>query len=118
MVVKSVNSALLTGVAFGAFALAIAPQALAQAQNQTQATAVPAAEAATEEVVVRGYRKSLGEARALKRNNDGVSDLIVAEDMAKFPDLNLAESLQRLPGVAINREGGEGRRISLRGLGS
>ncbi|MCF3971911.1 TonB-dependent receptor plug domain-containing protein, partial [Pseudomonas aeruginosa] len=46
-----------------------------------------------------------------------VTDVIVAEDMAKFPDLNLAESLQRLPGVAINREGGEGRRVSLRGLG-
>jgi hypothetical protein len=44
-------------------------------------------------------------------------DAIVAEDMAKFPELNLAESLQRLPGVQINREGGEGRRISLRGLG-
>jgi TonB-dependent receptor len=70
-----------------------------------------------EEVVVTGFRGSLAAARELKRDAAIASDVIVAEDMAKFPDLNLAESLQRLPGVAINREGGEGRRVSLRGLG-
>ncbi|WP_374472283.1 TonB-dependent receptor [Phenylobacterium sp.] len=70
-----------------------------------------------DEVVVTGFRGSLGAARELKRDATIQSDVIVAEDMAKFPDLNLAESLQRLPGVAINREGGEGRRLSLRGLG-
>lgn len=72
---------------------------------------------AVDEVVVQGFRKSLGAARAAKKDSAIVADVIVAEDMAKFPDLNLAESLQRLPGVAINREGGEGRRVSLRGLG-
>jgi TonB-dependent receptor len=72
---------------------------------------------AVDAVVVHGFRKSLGAARALKKDSAIVADTIVAEDMAKFPDLNLAESLQRLPGVAINREGGEGRRVSLRGLG-
>jgi len=70
-----------------------------------------------DEVIVTGFRKSLGEARAIKRDSVIQVDAIVAEDMAKFPDLNLAESLQRLPGVQINREAGEGRRISLRGLG-
>jgi len=70
-----------------------------------------------DEVVVTGYRKSLSDARALKRDAVIQKDAIVAEDMAKFPELNLAESLQRLPGVQINREAGEGRRISLRGLG-
>jgi len=44
-------------------------------------------------------------------------DVIVAEDIAAFPDLNLAESLQRIPGVTINRDSGEGRQITLRGLG-
>ncbi len=44
-------------------------------------------------------------------------DAIVAEDIGKFPDLNLAESLQRIPGVVITREAGEGRNISVRGLG-
>ena len=68
-------------------------------------------------VVVTGYRKSLAEARAIKRDSNIQVDAIVAEDIAKFPELNLAESLQRLPGVQITREAGEGRRISLRGLG-
>ncbi|MBU4433250.1 MAG: TonB-dependent receptor plug domain-containing protein, partial [Alphaproteobacteria bacterium] len=68
-------------------------------------------------VVVTGYRKSLSDARAIKRNAVIQKDVIVAEDMAKFPELNLAESLQHLPGVQITREAGEGRRISLRGLG-
>ena len=70
-----------------------------------------------EEVIVTGFRKSLSDARAIKRDSVISKDVIVAEDMAKFPELNLAESLQRLPGVQINREAGEGRRISLRGLG-
>ncbi|PTS87882.1 MULTISPECIES: TonB-dependent receptor [unclassified Caulobacter] len=68
-------------------------------------------------VVVTGFRKSLSDARNIKRDSVIQKDAIVAEDMAKFPELNLAESLQRLPGVQINREAGEGRRISLRGLG-
>lgn len=53
----------------------------------------------------------------IKRGEAGVVDAIVAEDIADFPDLNLAESLQRIPGVSITREGGEGRNISVRGLG-
>lgn len=69
------------------------------------------------QVVVTGYRKSLEQARAIKRDSNIEVDAIVADDMAKFPELNLAESLQRLPGVQITREAGEGRRISLRGLG-
>ncbi|WP_084580635.1 TonB-dependent receptor [Sphingomonas azotifigens] len=68
------------------------------------------------EIVVNGYIASLAKARELKRDANIIKDVIVAEDMAKFPELNLAESIQRLPGVAINREAGEGRRITLRGL--
>lgn len=77
----------------------------------------PAPANAVDEVVVNGYRKSLSEARAIKKNAVIGEDVIVAEDMAKFPELNLAESLQRLPGVQITREAGEGREISLQGLG-
>ncbi len=68
-------------------------------------------------IVTAGYAKSLGDARKIKKDSIIQKDAIVAEDMAKFPELNLAESLQRLPGVQITREAGEGRRISLRGLG-
>lgn len=70
-----------------------------------------------DKLVVTGYRQALEDAREIKRDAVIMKDVIVAENMAKFPELNLAESLQRLPGVQINREAGEGRRISLRGLG-
>lgn len=71
-----------------------------------------------ETVVITGsYQQSLTAARNIKRESVVLKDAIIAEDMAKFPELNLAESLQRLPGVQITREAGEGRRISLRGLG-
>jgi len=70
------------------------------------------------EVVVTGFRESLDKALDIKRSSAGVVDAIVAEDIAKFPDTNLAESLQRVPGVAISRERGEGRQISVRGLGA
>lgn len=86
--------------------------------SSTMALAQQAAsEPAVEEIVVTGYIKSLRDARDIKKASVILKDVIVAEDMAKFPELNLAESLQRLPGVQINREAGEGRRISLRGLG-
>jgi iron complex outermembrane recepter protein len=68
-----------------------------------------------EEVVVTGVRASLRESIETKRNAIGVVDAITAEDVGKFPDKNLAESLQRVPGVVINREFGEGERVNLRG---
>lgn len=70
-----------------------------------------------EEVIVTGFRESLDAALDVKRSSIGAVDAIVAEDIADFPDLNLAESIQRIPGVAIARQGGEGRQISVRGLG-
>ncbi len=84
------------------------------------ATLLPAAVSAQnveEEVVVTGFRKSLEAALDTKRASANNTDSIIAEDIGKMPDLNLAESLQRLPGVAITREGGEGRQITVRGLG-
>ena len=69
-------------------------------------------------VVVTGFRSSIASALNIKRRESGVVDAIVAEDIAEFPDLNLAESLQRIPGVAITRVQGEGRQVSVRGLGS
>ena len=77
----------------------------------------PGSSGAIDEVVVTGFRGSLASALEEKRAQSGVVDVIKAEDIAKFPDSNLAESLQRLPGVAVARDGGEGRSISVRGLG-
>lgn len=68
-------------------------------------------------VVVTGIRASLESALNAKRNDNGIVDVIKAEDMGKFPDTNLAESLQRVPGVVIDRDAGEGRSITVRGLG-
>ncbi len=71
-----------------------------------------------EEVIVTGsFRDSLANAINIKKNERGFVDAIVASDIAEFPDNNLAESLQRIPGVAISRAGGEGRNITVRGLG-
>lgn len=71
-----------------------------------------------ETVVVTGYRASLEKAMDIKRNSLDASDSILAEDIGKFPDMNVSESLQRIPGVALNRESGEGREITVRGLGA
>lgn len=83
-----------------------------QPTDKTSGAAPP-----VEEVVVTGFRGSLALALEEKREQSGVVDVIKAEDVAKFPDANLAESLQRLPGVVVARDGGEGRSISVRGLG-
>lgn len=72
---------------------------------------------ATQSVVVTGIRRSLETAQTLKRNAQGVVDGITAEDIGKFPDTNLAESLQRISGVSIDRTIGEGSRITVRGVG-
>jgi TonB-dependent receptor len=72
-----------------------------------------------EEVVVTGFRGSLNTAIAAKRRETAAIDVIASEDIGKFPDSNLAESMQRVPGVALSRsDGGEGRNISVRGLGA
>ena len=70
-----------------------------------------------EEVVVTGIRSSIKRAQDIKRDASGVVDSIAAEDLGKFPDLNVAESLQRIPGVSIDRSGGEGQQVTVRGLG-
>ncbi|MEJ2417630.1 MAG: TonB-dependent receptor [Exilibacterium sp.] len=70
-----------------------------------------------EEVSVVGIRKSLQAASDLKRNSSVIQDSIVVEDIGKFPDQNVAESLQRISGVSIDRDRGEGSKITVRGFG-
>jgi len=74
-------------------------------------------EKAPEIIEVRGIRGALGRAMDSKREAGGVVDSISAEDIGKFPDTNLAESLQRISGVSIDRSGGEGQLITVRGFG-
>ena len=70
-----------------------------------------------EEIVTTGIRGSLNRAMDIKRTSSGVVDAISAEDIGKFPDANLAESLQRITGVSIDRERGEGSQVTVRGFG-
>lgn len=67
-------------------------------------------------IIVQGFRSSLNAALGQKREAVNAVDVILAEDIADFPDLNLAESIQRIPGVSIDRDNGEGRTITVRGL--
>ncbi|QWC57282.1 TonB-dependent receptor [Erythrobacter sp. 3-20A1M] len=68
-------------------------------------------------IVVTGIRASLAESQRIKRDAQGVVDAISAEDIGKFPDTNLAESLQRITGVSIDRQNGEGSTVTVRGFG-
>lgn len=95
--------------------IALALGAAAQAQVMAQSAAEEPVE--LEEVVVTGIRASLVASMDLKRNTAGVVDAITAEDMGDFPDTNLAESLQRITGVSIDRSRGEGSKVTVRGLG-
>ncbi len=80
-------------------------------------TAENTTEGEVERIVINGYAKSLQRSMSIKKDSSGVVDAISAEDIGKFPDENVAESLQRIAGVAISRERGEGKFVSVRGLG-
>jgi TonB-dependent receptor len=101
-----------------ACAAMIAP-AMAQENPQSPTTDLsqPQAAAPAQTVVVTGIRASMQSTLNLKRNSDGIVDGIVADDIGKFPDTNLAEAVQRISGVSIDRSNGEGQRVTVRGVG-
>lgn len=119
---RPITTRVLCAAGVSAFALAAALPALAQTAPTPPAPAAePAQEAEAvqvEEVVVTGFRSSLQQALNIKRREAGAVDAILAEDIADFPDQNLAEAIQRLPGVTIDRVNGQGTTISVRGLGA
>ncbi|MDX1625137.1 MAG: TonB-dependent receptor, partial [Wenzhouxiangellaceae bacterium] len=119
------RTALATGIAMALHAGAIIP-AMAQEQDQdAQSTEANEQDqrqdgdeaAQLEAVQVTGYTGAIMRAMDRKRDAIGVVDAVTAEDMGKFPDQNLAESLQRITGVSIDRFNNEGSRITVRGLG-
>ncbi|HEX8555600.1 MAG TPA: TonB-dependent receptor [Sphingomonas sp.] len=128
---RSFKARSLSQMVLGASALAIATApglALAQdaattmgnpGTSETQDTSASTeTQTATEgEIVVTGIRASLRESLDIKRSGQGVVDAISAEDIGKFPDTNLAESLQRITGVSIDRQNGEGSTVTVRGFG-
>jgi len=93
-----------------AFALST-PTAIAQDESADE-------EAVLDVVVVEGIRQSLAQSLDVKRNADAIVDVITATDIGKFPDKNVAESLQRVTGISIQREFGEGERVAIRGIAS
>jgi outer membrane receptor for ferrienterochelin and colicin len=93
-----------------ATALTAAP-ALARQAPASDATQV-------EEIVVTGsFATSLADALRIKRGAASITDSVSASDIGNFPAVNIAEALQRVPGVSISREAGEGQFVSVRGLG-
>ena len=90
----------------GASTLTIAPPTFAQDDDAN----------AVEEVVVVGIRGSMRRSTEMKRTDDRIVDAIAAEDIGRLPDNNVAEALQRITGVAINRDFGVGSEVSIRGL--
>src|SRR5262245_34210435 len=96
-------------------ALAVLVSAPLLAQEQSSQSS---AELAQEEVVVTGTRASLAESLDRKRDSQMVQDSIVAEDLGRFPDANVADSLSHITGIQIQRtHGGEGQFVNVRGLG-
>jgi len=103
---------LAKGLSAAIGALTVAPLALGQTESGEMGE-----EAVLEVINVVGSRAALERAMDVKRDNDGIVDGISAEDIGKFPDTNLAESLQRITGVAISRSNGEGSQVTVRGMG-
>ena len=88
--------------------------ALAQEAPDSAEAAAPNT---TEIIEIRGIRGSMIKSMDVKRTSSGIVDSINAEDIGKFPDSNLAESLQRITGISIERSNGEGAKVSARGFG-
>ena len=96
------------GFTFSALALAIASERLSAAETTI---------GATEHVEVVGQAASLDKALKEQRNSDSIESVVHADGVAQLPDANVAEAVQRLPGISIERDQGEGRFVSVRGLG-
>jgi iron complex outermembrane recepter protein len=115
-----VKTLILCTTSFMSFAAAPAwAQPGAQGAQETPADSTDVAqETVTEEeaIVVTGLRQSLQSAQSLKRNSDQIVDAIVAEDIGKLPDIAVSDTAARIPGVQVERGGGEAGRVLVRGL--
>ena len=95
-----------------AIALGLSPSALVYAQSDSSA------DAQLEEVIVTGVKAADLNAREAERSKDAFSSIISQDDAGNFADQNVAESLQRLPGITLQKSEGEGRYVNVRGLGA
>ncbi|MFT6609297.1 MAG: TonB-dependent receptor, partial [Qipengyuania sp.] len=106
------RAALMAAASIFAMGATAAP---ALAQDVTD-TGPEAADETDNVIIVTGFRASLENALNAKRDSNLIIESVTAEDIGKFPDQNVAESLQRLPGIQIDRENGQGSKVRIRGL--
>lgn len=112
-----IRNSLSVSIAVALSTAAVQPgSAFAQAATPVQGGTAAATD--LDKVVVTGYRYSIEKSLDQKRNANAVVEVITAEDVGKFPDKNVADALQRVPGVIVTRDGGEGKNVSVRGLSS
>jgi TonB-dependent receptor len=111
---------MLMVVSTPAFAQDYPPTPTPSAETQNDQGAAPATQTPDEsEVVVTGIRAALNNSANAKRDSVGFTESVFADDIGDFPDTNLAESLNRVPGITITREAtGEGLQVAIRGLGT
>ena len=117
---KQTRNSLSTAITVALTAVVAMPvAAFAQQATPTDAQ-TPATQTATDldKVTVTGYRYAIEKSLDQKRNANAIVEVVTAEDVGKFPDKNVADALQRVPGVIISRDGGEGKHVSVRGLSS
>ena len=93
-------------------------QAIAPAKSDSPQDSSNKDSSNLETITVTGYRYSIEKSLDQKREANAIVDVVTAEDVSKFPDKNVADALQRVPGVIISRDGGEGKNVSVRGLAS
>lgn len=110
-----IRNSLSTAIAV-ALATAAALPGIVLAQQATTQEAPAATD--LDQVSVTGYRYSIEKSLDQKRNANAIVEVVTAEDVGKFPDKNVADALQRVPGVIVTRDGGEGKNVSVRGLSS
>lgn len=103
-------------LSYAASAIALTMPALAAAQTAENPTADSAAGTPEQAIIVTGIRASVARAIDVKRNSASVVDAISAQDIGKLPDVTISDSLQRIPGVQIRRDAGEGAGVNVRGL--
>lgn len=108
---------LMASVATAVIGTGSAEAQTADPVETTQVAADQEERAVQDTIVITGIRGSLKNAMDIKRSSQGVVDAISAEDIGKFPDTNLAESLQRITGVSIDRSNNEGNQVTVRGFG-
>ncbi|MEQ8034096.1 TonB-dependent receptor [Xanthomonas sp. WHRI 6106] len=96
-------------------ALYCSGSAMAAGQEQQAPAGASSATTELDTITVTGYRASLEKSQAVKRSANSIVDAISAEDIGKFPDINAAESLSHLPGISVDRQFGEGEKVSING---